>query len=156
MEFLSIVLFSIVVIRILWGIISTPFSEQKRYNKMMKRLKNSALEMKPDKFEEIRQQTLGKNRTIDDFSGIYILYNKTNGKYYIGQSNTVFSRVDQHFKGRGNGDVYHHFRSGHNWRIRLLDLKETNFRTLNELERHFIDYYDAFKNGYNRTRGNNG
>lgn len=40
-----------------------------------------------------------------EFTGIYILHNMNEDKYYVGQSVRVLNRVRQHFTGHGNGDI---------------------------------------------------
>ena len=88
--------------------------------------------------------------------GVYILRNKSRSIYYVGQSKNVSARVTSHFSGRGNGDVYADYRDGDRFGIRIIPLKGSGCRTLNELERKYIDAFGAFRNGYNKTRGNRG
>lgn len=92
-----------------------------------------------------------------DSPGVYILHNLTNNKYYVGQSVTVAKRAYAHLSGKGNGDVYADFKYNHNFTVQfvLLENAPQNIRTLNQLEKHMITRFDAFRRGYNRTRGNN-
>ena len=76
--------------------------------------------------------------------------------HYVGQGQQVFRRVNSHFTGRGNGDVYADYKYGDEFTIRMIALSESGFLTLNALECHAIDVYGAYSHGYNKTRGNRG
>lgn len=89
-----------------------------------------------------------------DFKGIYIFYNETKQMYYVGQSIHVIQRVKKHLSGYGNGDVYVDIKNGDIFKICLEKFRRTDFISLNKMERHYIEKYDACDNGYNRTKGN--
>ena len=89
-----------------------------------------------------------------DFTGIYVIHNKTKDKYYVGQSVRVVGRVRQHLMGRGNGDVYADYKYGDKSEINIVSLRESGYDSLDALERDTIEAYDAYTKGYNRTRGN--
>lgn len=76
--------------------------------------------------------------------------------YYVGQGKKVFQRVNNHFTGHGNGDVYADYKYGDKFTIKMIALENSGFTTLNELERNTIAPYDAYAKGYNKTRGNRG
>ena len=127
----------------------------------IKRLANNTLAITPREFFRIRNASNGGRgrkhiSTSRDFSGVYILYNHTKRMYYVGQGKKVFQRVNQHFTGHGNGDVYADYKYGDKFTIKMIKLQKSGFRTLNELERHTIEAYNAFSRGYNKTRGNRG
>ena len=82
------------------------------------------------------------------------MFNKTKNMYYVGQGQNVFERVNRHFTGKGNGDVYADFKYGDKFTIRMIELKYSGFNDLNELERRTIEIYDAYSSGYNKTHGN--
>ena len=90
----------------------------------------------------------------DDFTGVYVLHNKTKGMYYVGQSVRVIDRVGQHLTGHGNGDVYADFKYGDEFEVSTVSLAESGYGSLNDLERDTIAAYDAYNSGYNRTPGN--
>lgn len=90
-----------------------------------------------------------------DIPGVYILYNRTKNKYYVGQAKKLFFRINQHFMGHGNGDVYADYKYGDDFLIRWVPLEDSGFPNLNSLEKHNILKYDAVSSGYNRTAGNN-
>ena len=89
-----------------------------------------------------------------NFSGVYILYNEDKKMYYVGQGIRVLDRVNAHFTGHGNGDVYADYKYGDHFTIKLISLRKSGYSDLNSLERDMIARYKAFSRGYNRTRGN--
>ncbi|MFD2829960.1 GIY-YIG nuclease family protein [Corticicoccus populi] len=139
------------------------YQKTKEYNRMIRdkveRLTVNAVEISPEEFLEIRKMNQrGRGELLYsknyNFSGIYILHNKSKDLYYIGQGKKVYDRVYNHFAGRGNGDVYADYKYGDKWMIRMVSLEKSGFNSLNELERTFIKNYKSYENGYNRTRGN--
>ena len=129
--------------------------------KKIKSLSKNAVEVSPQEFFDLRnKRSKGKNSSYlskkHDFSGVYILYNETKNMYYVGQGVRVFQRVNSHFTGHGNGDVYADYKYGDSFKIRMIPLKGSGFETLNALERNTIITYNSFSEGYNKTRGNRG
>lgn len=125
------------------------------------KLKNNSLEMTPEEFFRMRNASNGGRgrrhiSTNKDFPGVYILYNHDRGMYYVGQGKRVLQRVNMHFTGKGNGDVYADWKYGNRFTISMIALENSGFQTLNELERHAIQRYSAYSKGYNKTRGNRG
>lgn len=124
----------------------------------VRRLVKNATEMSPDKFFTLRNTCFG-TKTLGssyNFAGVYIIYNKNTKKYYVGQAKHIFSRVNNHLTGKGNGDVYADFVYGDKFTVRLIELQGSGFKTLNQLERCVISYFDAYEKGYNKTKGNKG
>lgn len=124
-------------------------------------LANNSIEMTPAEFMEMRNYSFGgrgsKSYALSqNFPGVYILYNKSKNMYYVGQGKQVLNRVNSHFTGKGNGDVYADYKYGDEFTIKMIALDGSGFQTLNELERNTILHYNAFSNGYNKTRGNRG
>lgn len=93
-------------------------------------------------------------RSMQDFVGVYILHNTYNNKYYVGQSVHVLKRLCQHFNGKGCEDVYKDYCRGMPFEIQCIALANSGYDNLNKLERDYISYYNAYYNGYNKTRGN--
>lgn len=127
----------------------------------IKNLADNALEITPNEFFKIRNASNGGRgkkhiSTQHDFAGVYILYNHTKNMYYVGQGKEVFQRVNTHFTGHGNGDVYADYKYGNEFTIKMIALENSGFNTLNELERNTIATYNAYAKGYNKTRGNKG
>lgn len=86
--------------------------------------------------------------------GCYVIHNLTNNMYYVGQATHVPQRVNAHFTGKGNGDVYADYRYNNQFEIYLVDIATTNYRRLDDLERDLISLYDSYNQGYNKTHGN--
>lgn len=121
-------------------------------------LSNDAVEITPSDFFNLRRQANSyrtfKSDPTYNFSGVYILFNKTKNMYYVGQAKHVFDRVNQHFTGKGNGDVYADYKYGDEFTIKMINFENSGYSSLNELERNTIWVYDAYSKGYNKTRGN--
>jgi hypothetical protein len=119
------------------------------HKKVDKTLKNNFREMTPEQFFKTRENFEG------DIVGVYILYNKKKKMYYVGQSNRLFFRVNQHLTGHGNGDVYADYKRGRDkFTIKLVPLVNSGYYDLDKLEKDLIKRYNAFEKGYNKTAGN--
>lgn len=97
------------------------------------------------------------DRTKSDFTGCYILFNTTTEKYYVGQSKNVYKRLYQHIscKSKGGGKQFDDdIVAGHMFLTKVISLKASNYDSLDALEADLIAAYDAYNNGYNKTRGN--
>nr|WP_238439322.1 GIY-YIG nuclease family protein [Bacillus cereus] len=134
-------------------------SSAKKIREQIFGLANNTLELTTKEFLEMRNKSFGgKGRALYsnnyNFAGVYILHNKSKDLYYVGQGKQVLNRVNNHFTGKGNGDVYADYKYGDYWTIKMIALEKSGFNTLNELERYAIETYDAYKRGYNKTRGN--
>ncbi len=129
------------------------FRYRHRHKRRMRKLLHGKKELTVEEFFDIRQEDY-----VDapNFEGVYILFNRSRNLYYVGQSLRVFSRVNSHFTGKGNGDVYADYIYGDDFRIRMISLKGSGYRNLDDLERETIERYDAYAKGYNRTKGNMG
>lgn len=122
-------------------------------------LSHGAVELSPEEFFELRKASFGGRGSPQfskkyGFAGVYILYNSTKNKYYVGQGKNVLNRVNMHFTGKGNGDVYADYKYGDKFTIKMISLKHSGYRSLNELERNTIAVYNARATGYNKTVGN--
>lgn len=113
-------------------------------------LTDTASEITPQEFFNIKR-SLGQKIV---FPGVYIINNVTKNKPYVGQSKNVLQRVQSHFTGHGNGDVYADYKYGDQFTIKMLDFTKTDFQSLNELERYCIKVCKAYEKGYNKTQGN--
>lgn len=127
--------------------------EQSNYYSEMDNLNNFSREMTPEEFLSIREKVM-KSGTIHDFTGIYILYNKTHDKFYVGQSVSVLKRAGNHLTGKGNQDIYEDYMRGDVWTVKTIALSNSGFKSINALEKHFIEHFHSTYNGYNKTIGN--
>lgn len=94
--------------------------------------------------------------------GVYAIKNKINNKYYIGKSDNIYARWDEHknelLKGIHNNN--HLQRSWNkyseeNFEFFIIE-KCLDSDSAYEREKYWIDYYDSFKNGYNQNSGGKG
>ena len=141
------------------GIIIFQIIKKYKIKKQIDELANNVREMTPEEFMKMRNTSFGGRgrpsyALTKNFAGVYILYNKSKDMYYVGQGKQVLNRVNAHFAGKGNGDVYADYKYGDIFSIKMIALENSRFNSLNELERNTIARYNAFSNGYNKTRGN--
>lgn len=103
----------------------------------------------PEQFFKLRKLITG------DMVGVYVIYNKNRKMHYVGQATRLFFRVNQHFTGHGNGDVYGDYKRGKDkFTIKLIPLVNSGYYDLDLLEKDMIEKYDAYTHGYNKTKGN--
>jgi hypothetical protein len=76
--------------------------------------------------------------------------------YYVGQGLRILDKVNNHFTGKGNADVYADFKYGDQFKIKMIALEKSRFETLDELEQNTIMTYAANSKSYNKTNGNKG
>ena len=95
-----------------------------------------------------------KKNAKGDFVGVYILRNINKSKYYVGQATRVLFRVNQHFTGNGNSDVYSDYKFGDTFALKMVKLTESGYDDLDKLEKDTIAMYDSYRHGYNKTAGN--
>ena len=154
-EIQLLIIFVVIVLLVVitFFIVSSIKEREKRERELelIRGLGDSTAEITPDVFFNIRNR-----HPQSDFTGVYILHNSTKEKYYVGQGKSVYKRVNAHFTGHGNGDVYADYKYGDNFTIKMVSLASSGINTLDELERKMIDAYNAYSNGYNKTRGNSG
>jgi GIY-YIG catalytic domain len=133
--------------------------QKKKIRSQITMLANNTLEMTPEEFFKMRNKSFGGKGKPQysanyNFAGVYILLNKTKNLYYVGQAQQVLDRVNNHFTGKGNGDVYADYKYGDAFTIKLIALANSQFLTLNALERNTIAAFNSYAKGYNKTRGN--
>lgn len=151
--------FFLVIIGLIVYIIESIEAEKREIDEKIEGLANNTIEITPEEFMEMRSASFGgKGKPSyalkQNFAGVYILHNKTKNIFYVGQGKQVLNRVNNHFTGKGNGDVYADYKYGDKFTIKMIALENSGFDTLNDLERYAIRKYDAYENGYNKTRGN--
>jgi len=84
--------------------------------------------------------------------GIYVLYNATKNKYYVGQAKQLYKRVRDHFLVE---DIAKDFLRGDIINVKFLTANEldSDYR-IDHIEKTGIEIYQSDKVGYNRTTGN--
>ena len=150
----------ILTVVLIYICISANNEKKKEIDEKIEKLANNTLEMTPEEFFKMRKTSFDSHHSSyamkKNFAGVYILFNQSKGMYYVGQGKQVFNRVNAHFTGKGNGDVYADYKYGDKFTIKMIALENSGFSTLNELERNTIAKYNAYYRGYNKTRGNKG
>ena len=151
---------ALIIIGIVLFIVLMDGGKKAEIDKKIEELASNTLEMTPEEFLEMRKASFNKHNSSyvskKNFAGVYILFNQTKNMYYVGQGKQIFNRVNAHFTGKGNGDVYADYKYGDKFTIRTISLENSGFSTLNELERNTIAKYNSYYKGYNKTRGNKG
>lgn len=86
-------------------------------------------------------------------SGVYILHDEEENKYYVGQSKNINSRLLEHSHGNSSL-IDKRLHETNNFTLRCIKLKGSGYSNLNALESAFIAYLKSKFNGYNKTAGN--
>ena len=159
MEYLYILLIFIPVVLLCVFAIYYVNKKKEEINKKIDGLARGVEELTPEEFFKLRNYSFGGRGRPSyarkrNFAGVYIIFNQTKNMYYVGQAQKILDRVNNHFTGKGNGDVYADYKYGDTFTIKMIALEGSGFETLNELERCTIQKYNAFSKGYNKTRGN--
>lgn len=98
--------------------------------------------------------------TYKKIIGCYIIHNKENDKYYVGQSKDVYKRIKQHFNGTEPKNIIFaedYYLSKFEKKEDLFEIKILQCTTKDELdktEKENIEFYNSFSCGYNGTNGN--
>lgn len=128
------------------------------YINQLMALKNrtSNINKTTDGWINLRDDLWQKHEHLMYAKGIYLIWNKTKNKYYVGQSKNIGKRIfSQHFN---NGDVKNiifakDWYNGDEFYYQCI-LKNDASLNLDALEKEYIEKYNSFKNGYNKTGGN--
>lgn len=90
--------------------------------------------------------------------GIYKITNKDNNKVYIGQSTNLERRYKEHFEWNNKSNQYIDLLikdlGKEKFSYEIIELCDSN--ELDEKEKYWINYYQSFYEGYNKTKGGNG
>lgn len=147
-------LFALLSLVVVLGLVGLFITRRRRsVRRRIRALASGRVEMTPEAFLATRRASFGSVGE-KEFAGVYVLYNVTRDKYYVGQGQRVLGRVTQHFSGHGNGDVYADWSYGDAFTIRMIALRGSGYCSLDDLERDTITAFDACDGGYNRTHGN--
>ena len=87
-------------------------------------------------------------------SYIYKFTNVENGNVYIGQSINPHERYKQHFYGTSPFDMELRRLGADAFTFEVIE--RTTMEEVNNREIYWIDFYDSYFNGYNRTIGGSG
>ncbi|CEG31462.1 GIY-YIG nuclease family protein [Peribacillus simplex] len=130
-------------------------TNKENVRKELDTLRRRTIEFSPQELLMLRNENERKRLGVDNYEGIYIIFNRNNDLFYVGKADKVFNRAYAHFvKNKGNSEIYVDYDCGDEFSIHLIPLSATTFSDLNELEDNAIRAYDSFPNGYNRMPGN--
>lgn len=91
-------------------------------------------------------------------AAIYKITNKNNSKIYIGQTNNIERRYKEHFCWNLSSSQYIdqiiRDLGAENFVFEIIE--ECEVSQLDEKEKYWIEYYNSFYDGYNRTKGGSG
>ena len=128
-----------------------------KYQDKLDQIKRTVYERKinvhNDGFLNLRHEIKFSHKEI--IIGVYIIWNKTKNKYYVGQSKDVNKRIyHQHFCSLGpkNYLFFQDWSNNDEFLVKIIPC--TTKDELDRLEKMYIEQYDAFNSGYNSTGGN--
>lgn len=104
-------------------------------------------------------QELMKKLCIEDKPGIYKITNINTNKCYIGKSTKVRQRLIDHIKGAigissiSDQKIHTAMRNEGLWNWQFEKICDCDKEQLNELEKHYIDFFNAQEYGYNVASG---
>ncbi|MCL2847120.1 MAG: GIY-YIG nuclease family protein [Firmicutes bacterium] len=84
--------------------------------------------------------------------GVYILFNATRNKYYVGQAKELYTRIKKHFEIE---QIARDFLAGDQIHVKTLSANEIigDYR-IDHIEKTGIEIFDSKVSGYNRKEGN--
>lgn len=94
---------------------------------------------------------------ISEITGIYLIYNETKDKYYVGQGKRAISRCLSRFTNPKDNakKIKVDYEFGDAFFINFIKYIDTNYDTLDELEYDYIGICNSLEPfGYNKMRGN--
>lgn len=93
-----------------------------------------------------------------DFKGVYCIKNNSKQKYYIGMGDKVFRKVERHFKGYGNQDIFSGYNKKNQFSVMFFRFEGSGYDSLTEYENCIkkekanelvgYQYYFPSKNNY--------
>lgn len=79
-----------------------------------------------------------------DFEGVYILKNNTQNKCYVGKASKVFRKIERHFTGYGNEDIFTEWKSGNKFFVNIIRFENSGYENIDKLEHDIREEYNAF------------
>lgn len=99
---------------------------------------------------------------MDKICGIYYIKNLVNNKYYIGQSHDIYKRWIREKKYLRSDNTAWNAHLQNAWKkygednFEFAIIEECTIENLDEREIYWIQFFDSFNNGYNKTIGGSG
>ena len=119
-------------------------------------------ELIKERTESLTNEIIDKYGDVNDSPGVYLIRNIKNGKVYVGQTNNLKLRKQNHFADL-KANIHHnkHLQSAWNKygkeNFEFEVLEECSLDKLNEVELYWIKYYESYNRrfGYNFELGGN-
>lgn len=83
-----------------------------------------------------------------DFEGIYCIKNQTKKKYYVGRGDKVFRKVNRHFTGYGNQEIFADYDSNDKFFVKFGKLYGSGYSNLNDFEKETKKIFSSEFGGY--------
>lgn len=100
-------------------------------------------------------QEFNNKEDAPEIAGVYILQDKTNQKFYVGQAKNIKWRMYDHYQKSSNSEIDNRlYKEDEIISKKYIPLAGSGYSNLDALEVAFIAYFDSYHNGYNSTRGN--
>ncbi|MDE7099708.1 MAG: GIY-YIG nuclease family protein, partial [Malacoplasma sp.] len=139
--------FFIIIPIVCFGFLIFKAVKKAQFNEELKNTFNNSKTLTTQEFFKLREKAIKMGgQSKYDRSGVYVIFNKNSQMYYVGQSINLIKRVNNHFTGKGNGDVYADYKYGAEFEITLIPCSQQD---LNKVERHYIEIFNAYGKGYN-------
>lgn len=119
--------------------------------KILKKTTITFVEVTADGWLNLRQAVNFPETHIQKLKGVYIIWNQTRDKYYVGQSPNLFDCIyNNHFK---NGDVKSTFfkqdwNDGDAFLFKYFILQTKT--EINRCEQMMVERYNSYNSGYNK------
>lgn len=86
---------------------------------------------------------------------IYRAYHKETGQSYIGQTENLEKRKENHLSKINDNTLFHQALRQYGWDSFEWEILEDNIsiNKLNEREKYWVEYFNSFECGYNQTKG---
>lgn len=86
-----------------------------------------------------------------NYKGLYVMYNRTTNKYFVGADVHVLDGLAWHISGEGFENVYADIQNNHDWEVRIIPITLTKHTSIEPMWYAGLKAFDANrrKNGYN-------
>lgn len=77
-----------------------------------------------------------------DFEGVYVLYNCSRNKYYVGKSGRVLRKIDRQFRGYEDENIYNEYQKGDKFTVRIVSFQNSGYDSIDALEKNLKKQYE--------------
>lgn len=71
-----------------------------------------------------------------NFEGVYVIFNKTKKKCFVGSSKYVVDAISAHLEGTGDKELYRDYKKDNIFSVRMIKLKGSGFDKTKEFEKY--------------------